>query len=126
MDGTKIAIIEDDKILSNALYAGLKEAGFEVAQAFDGEEGLALVQSQKPDLVLLNILLPKVDGLKVAKQLKGAPETKSIPIIILTVLEKSSSVAEALESGVFEYLVKSDYKVEDIIKMVKEKLRKQS
>lgn len=118
----KIALIEDDKILSKVLSDGLKEAGFEVSRAFDGEEGLALVVAEKPALVLLDILMPKMDGLTVAKRLKSNPETRGIPIIILTALEKREPVAEALESGVYEYLVKSDFKIEEIVAKVKEKL----
>lgn len=115
-----IALIEDDRILSDIMYRGLMDAGFEVERAFDGEEGLAMVLSKKPALVLLDILLPKIDGLTVAKKLKSNPDTKGIPIIILTVLEKGESVAEALESGVYEYIVKSNFKVEEIVKRVQE------
>ncbi|MBI5222057.1 MAG: response regulator transcription factor [Candidatus Magasanikbacteria bacterium] len=119
----KIALIEDDRVLSNALSDGLKEAGFEVLRAFDGEAGLAMVKMEKPALVLLNILMPKMDGLTVAKQLKSNARTMDIPIIILTVLEKGEPVAESLESGVCDYLVKSKFKVEDIVAKVKEKLK---
>lgn len=118
----KIVLIEDDKILSDSVYNALKDAGFEVGRAFDGEEGLKLVESEKPDLVLLDILLPKLNGLVVAKKLKSNPLTKAIPIIILSVLDKSASVAEALESGVYEYMIKDDFKVEEIVARVKEKL----
>ncbi len=120
----KIALIEDDKILSDSVYSGFKEAGFEVVRAFDGEEGLKLVETEKPDLVLLDILLPKLNGLQVAKQLKSNPSTKAIPIIILSVLDQSTSVAEALDSGVYEYIAKGDFKVEEIVAKVKEKFGK--
>jgi DNA-binding response OmpR family regulator len=120
MEKKLIALIEDDRILSDAMYGGFKDAGFEVERAFDGEEGLAMVLAKKPDLVLLDILMPKIDGLTVAKKLKGNPETKNIPIIILTVLEKGESVAEALDAGVYEYIVKSNFKVEDMVKRVQE------
>lgn len=119
----KIALVEDDKILSDALFEGLKEAGFEVLRAFDGEEGLKLVEKEKPDLVLLNILMPKMDGLTVARRLKSNAQTMDIPIIILTVLEKGEPVAETLASGVCDYLVKSNFKVEEIVAKVKEKLK---
>lgn len=119
----KIVLVEDDKVLSDALFDGLKEAGFEVLRAFDGEEGLKLVEKEKPALVLLDILMPKMDGLTVAKQLKSNPETKDIPIIILTVLEKGEPVAESLASGVCDYLVKSNFKIEEIVAKVKEKLK---
>lgn len=118
----KIVLVEDDKILSDALSDGLKEAGFDVLRAFDGEEGLKLVEKEKPALVLLDILMPKMDGLTVAKRLKSHSETKDIPVIILTVLEKGEPVAKALEAGVYEYLVKSNYKIEEIVAKVKEKL----
>ncbi|MDO8523242.1 MAG: response regulator [bacterium] len=122
MSSATIALIEDDKILSDALYSGLKDAGFLVERAFDGEEGLAMVIAKKPALVLLDILMPKMDGITVAKKLKADPETKNIPIIILTALDKVTPVADAVEAGVYEYIIKSDYKVEDIVKIVQEKL----
>jgi DNA-binding response OmpR family regulator len=118
----KIVMIEDDKVLSNVLFTSLSDAGFDVYRAYDGEEGLKLAQTQMPDLVLLDIILPKVDGLRVGKKLKSDEATKDIPIIILTVLEKSEPLAQALESGVYEYIVKSDFKVEDIVARIKEKL----
>ncbi|MBI5004675.1 MAG: response regulator [Candidatus Lloydbacteria bacterium] len=119
---SRIVLVEDDKILSEALYTGLADAGFEVERAFDGESGLAMVLSKKPALVLLNILMPKMDGLAVAEQLKNNPETKNIPIIILTVLEGTKLIARALELGVREYVIKSNLKVDDIVKRVKENL----
>ncbi len=118
----KIVLIEDDKILSETLSSGLNDAGFDVLRAYDGEEGLKLAESEKPDLILLDILLPKIDGLAVAKKLKSDPLTTDIPIIILTVLEQNESVAAALDSGVYEYIVKSNVKIEEIVARVKEKL----
>lgn len=118
----KIALIEDDRILSDSLSEGLKGAGFEVLRAFDGEEGLKLVEAEKPDMVLLNILLPKIAGVGVARKLKSNPLTQKIPIIILTVLEKGEPIAEAIETGVEGYIIKSDFKVEEIVAKVREKL----
>ena len=118
----KIVLVEDDRILSEALYAGLTDAGFLVERAFDGESGLAMILSKKPALVLLNILMPKMDGLAVAEKLKNNDETKNIPIIILTVLEGAKLIARALELGVREYVIKSNLKVDDIVIRVKENL----
>lgn len=118
----KIAIVEDDRTLSDAMFYGLEEAGFEVLRAFDGEAGLALIAAEKPNLILLDILMPKMDGLIVANQLKRNPETKDIPIIILTVLDQKESVARAIESGVYDYFVKSNLKIEEIVQRVREKL----
>ncbi len=123
MNKQKIVLIEDDRILSSSLYRGLTEAGFEVLRAYNGEEGFPLVVKEKPDLVLLDILMPKINGLVVAKMLQGNPETKDIPIIVLTVLDQVEPLAEALETGIFEYLVKADYKVDEIVEKVKARLK---
>lgn len=123
MDTQKIALIEDDKILSGALYEGLKQEGFEVLRAFDGEEGLALVEREKPSLVLLNILLPKMDGLAVARKIKSNPATKDIHIIILTQLDRLDPIVDAVESGIYDYYVKSDFSVEKIVEIVKNKVK---
>ncbi|MDP3729281.1 MAG: response regulator [bacterium] len=123
MNAQKIALIEDDKILSNALYEGLKQEGFEVLRAFDGEEGFSLVEREKPLLVLLNILLPKMDGLAVARKIKSNPATKDIPIIILTQMDRLDPVVDAVESGVYDYYVKSDFSVEKIVEIVKNKVK---
>ena len=121
-DKKKILLVEDDKILSQALSDGLKEAVFSIAQAFDGEEGLTKAFAAKPDLILLDIMMPKMDGLTVAKKLKSDPSTRNIPTIILTMLETGEPLAEAIQTGVYEYLVKSDFEIEDIVAKVKERL----
>lgn len=122
MNHAKIALIEDDRVLSDAMYTGLTDAGFEVERAFDGESGLAMIVSTKPALILLDILMPKMDGLAVVEKLKNNPETKNIPIIILTVLESAKPVAKAIELGVREYFIKSDFKIDDIVERVKKNL----
>jgi DNA-binding response OmpR family regulator len=118
----KIVFIEDDTILSDRLCGSLREAGFDVVPAFDGEEGLRLVETEKPDLILLDILLPKLDGLTVAKKLNADELTKAIPITILTALDQPKQISEALENGVYEYIIKSDFKIEEIVAKVKERL----
>ncbi len=123
MSAQKIALIEDDKILSDALYEGLKQEGFEVLRAFDGEEGLSLVEREKPLLVLLNIILPKMDGLAVARKMKSNPAIKDIPIIILTQLDRLDPVSDAIESGIYDYYVKSDFSVDKIVEIVKNKIK---
>jgi DNA-binding response OmpR family regulator len=115
-----IALIEDDKVLSDSIYTGLTDEGFRVERAFDGESGLALVLDKKPSLILLDILMPKMDGLTMVEQIKNNPATKNIPIIILTVLENAKPVAKALGLGVHEYFIKSDNKIADIVNRVKE------
>lgn len=119
MGKTKITLIEDDEILSKVLYAELVDAGFEVAQAFDGEAGLELVRSKRPDLVLLDLVLPKKHGFDVLQELKRSPETTSIPVIILTLLGEDEDIKKGLQLGANDYLVKSSHAMAEIVEKVK-------
>lgn len=124
MDKTKIVLVEDNKVLSDAIYQGLVDTGYDVSRAYDGEEGLNMITVEKPSLILLDILLPKMDGISLAKKLKSDPEFKDIPIIILTMLDQPEPIAEAINMGIKQYLVKSDYKIDDIVLMVEESLKR--
>lgn len=114
----KIVLIEDDQILSKVLFEELKESGFEVQQAFDGEAGLALVQSVKPSLVLLDLVLPKKHGFDVLAELKKSPATKDIPVIILTMLGQDEEIKKGLRLGANDYIVKSQHAVAEIVEKI--------
>lgn len=118
----KILTVEDDKIIGMALYENLKQEGFEVLRANDGEKGLALALSEHPDLILLDILLPKTDGLTVLSKLRQDAWGKNVPVIVLTNLSEPADVAATIDT-VNEYLVKVDWKIEDIVKRIREKLK---
>lgn len=122
----KILIIEDDAILLSVLADNLIQAGFKIIKADNGETGLASALDQKPDLILLDLLLPKMDGFTVLKKLRENEWGMRVPVIILTNLSSPTSVSKAMESmdGVFEYIVKSDWKIEDLIDRVRERLKK--
>lgn len=122
----KILIIEDDLALISTLADNLVQEGFEVIKARDGEEGLALALSKKPDLLLLDILLPKMDGFNVLARLRQDEWGKHLPVIILTNLSSPTDVSKSLEfmDGFHEYLVKSDWKIEDVVAKVRDKLKK--
>jgi len=119
----KILIVEDDTILLSTLADNLTQAGFEVIRALDGEEGLAFALEKKPDLILLDILLPKMDGITLLKKLRQDAWGKSVSVIILTNLSSPKDIAEAVEWAE-DYLIKSDWKIEDVIARVREKLGK--
>ncbi|MBI3260788.1 response regulator [Candidatus Berkelbacteria bacterium] len=119
MNTQKIVLIEDDEILAKVLCAELKDAGFEVSQAFDGEAGLTLVQSKRPDLVLLDLILPKKPGFEVLQELKKSPATRNIPVIILTLLGEDENIKKGLSLGANDYLVKSSHAVAEIVEKVK-------
>jgi len=116
----KILIIEDDATLQKVLTQYLIEEKFEVRSALDGEIGVKTAFSEKPDLILLDIILPKKDGYKVMEEIKANEQTKKIPILILTNLENIIDVEKALELGATTYMVKADYKLEDVAAKIKE------
>lgn len=115
----KILIVEDDTALQKTLQEFLTEEKFDVACAGDGEEGIRISQQEKPDLILLDIILPKKDGYEVIKELKSNKETVKIPIVLLTNLGGIHDVEKALELGATTYLIKSDYKLDEVVKKIK-------
>lgn len=119
----KILIIEDASSVLQILAGKLNDEGFKVLGAEDGEEGLKLAFKEHPDLILLDIIMPKIDGITVLKKLRADDWGKDVPVIILTDLSDAETVADALENNVYEFLVKADWKLEDVVKKVKEKLR---
>lgn len=118
----KILIIEDEASLRNAMVDFLNEENFEAIGAEDGEVGIQLAKKEIPDLILLDIILPKKDGFEVLTELKNDESTKKIPVILLTNLESPEDIEKAFAKGVTTYLVKSNYKLEDIVKKIKETL----
>ncbi|MDP3726103.1 MAG: response regulator [bacterium] len=126
MSAQKIVLVEDDEILSKVLSTELEDVGFKVFQAFDGEAGLSLVRSKQPDLVLLDCILPKKHGFVVLEELKKSPETKAIPVIMLTLLGEDEDIKKGLRLGANDYLVKSSHAVGEIIDKVKEFFAKES
>ena len=119
----KILFIEDDTTLQESLGQVLKGAGFEVFQAFNGEDGLKLAGEERPDVVLLDLILPKINGFDVLKELKAADGTKHIPVIVLTNLESPEDIQKALFSGASTYLLKASYELEDVLAKVKKALQ---
>lgn len=115
----KILFIEDESVLQKTFDSAFKNEGYEVISALDGETGVNLAKTQKPDLILLDMVLPKLTGFEVLKKLKENPETKRIPVIILTNLERMSDIDKALELGATTYLVKVNYSLDEVIKKVK-------
>jgi len=118
----KILFIEDEFALQKTFGEILKQEGYEMTSALDGESGLRLAKDKKPDLILLDLILPKLHGFEVLKKLKEDPETKEIPIVILTNLEGVGDVEKALELGATTYLVKESYRLEEVVKKIKKTL----
>ena len=118
----KILIIEDESALQKTLGDSLSQQGYQPISALDGEIGLKLAQSKNPDLILLDLILPKMHGFDVLKKLKDNEETKAIPIIVLTNLEGIGDIDKALELGATTYLVKAQYTLEEVVEKIKKAL----
>ncbi|MBP9686918.1 MAG: response regulator [Candidatus Doudnabacteria bacterium] len=118
----KIVIAEDDKLLSGSLVSGFTEAGFEVYPAYDGEEAIAKVKEVKPDVALLDIMMPKLDGIGVLWELKANPETSAMPAVVLTNMADMETISKIMDAGGTDYLLKSDQSIDNIVHKVKEVL----
>ena len=116
----KIVCAEDDKMISTSLVEGFTQAGFEVTPAYDGEEALLKIKEVKPDIILLDIMMPKLDGIGVVWELKSDTEISSIPVIMLTNLSDPTTISKILEAGVTDYLLKSEQSIDQIVEKVKE------
>jgi len=120
----KILFIEDESALQKTFGEVLTKEGYEMISALDGKTGLRLAKEKKPDLILLDLILPRMHGFDVLKELKEDEKTKDIPIIILTNLENAEDIQKALELGARTYLVKANYTLEEVIRKVKETIEK--
>jgi two-component system alkaline phosphatase synthesis response regulator PhoP len=116
----KILIIEDDKILLELLEKKLKDVGFEVVLAIDGEEGLEKIRSEKPDLVLLDILMPKKNGVEVLEEMNKTEDINltKVPVIIISNSGQPVEIDKVLELGVKDYLVKAEFNPREVIEKV--------
>lgn len=115
----KILFVEDEAALQEALGGFLRQAGYEVISALDGEIGLRLAESEQPDLILLDLILPKFGGFEVLERLKKDDKVKNIPVIILTNMENMEDINNAIQLGAKTYLVKTEYELKEVIDTVK-------
>lgn len=119
----KILLIEDEEALQRTMAEYLTDEKFEVLGAMDGQTGLEMAQTKLPDIILLDIILPKMDGFLVLEELKKSEKTKHIPVILLTNLENMENIQKAFEKGAAAYLIKADFKLEDVVGKIKEILK---
>lgn len=117
-----IEVVEDEKFLQDILAETLQKEGFKVTIAKDGSEGLQLALNDRPDLIVLDIILPVMDGLTMLKKLREDEKGKQIPVLVLTNRTEAGTISEALKSHAFDYLIKTDYEPKDIVQKIKQKL----
>jgi len=116
----KVLLVEDDEFLSELYATKLKLEGYDVILANDGEKGLRLAGEKTPDLILLDIIMPKKDGFEVLKGLKEKDTTKSIPVILLTNLSQKDEVKKGLDLGAIDYLIKAHFMPSEVVKKIKQ------
>lgn len=123
MDNKRILIVEDDDSLRHIMHDNFIQAGYEVLVAPDGEEGLKQAMEGRPDIILLDIMMPKLDGIGMLKQYREKMPDSQVPVIMLSNLSEVKQVSEALALGAKDYWVKSSFGINEIVDRVKEKLK---
>lgn len=119
----KILVIEDDKFLKELISEKLEEEGYESIIAIDGAEGLKKAKEEKPDLILLDLILPEMDGFEVLSRIKRDSDLSLIPVIILSNLGQREDVEKGLKLGAVDYLIKAHFTLDEIIEKIKNALK---
>lgn len=115
----KILIVEDDEFLVDAYKVKLKKENFSIQIAMDGQEALETIKTSPPQLIILDVIMPKKDGFEVLKDLKGNDATKSIPVLVASNVGEETSIQKALDMGAESYFIKSDISIQDLVNMIK-------
>lgn len=119
----KVLIVDDDSFLAGIYATKLDIEGFDVVSAKDGEEGLKALEKGLPDLILLDVLMPKLDGFETLKRIKQIPGAKDIPVIMLTNLGQKEDIEKGLEQGAIDYLIKAHFVPAEAVDKIKKVLK---
>jgi len=119
----KILIIEDDKFLRELIVQKILKEGYQAQEAVNGEEGVTKAKEEKPDLILLDLILPGIDGFEALRQVKESPDTSSIPVIILSNLGQKDDVERGMKLGATDYLIKAHFTPGEILSKIKSILK---
>ena len=120
----KIVLVEDDQFLSKILILRLVEEGFDVVLADNGQDAAGVIKKENPNIVLLDLLLPKKNGFEVLEEIKLDAKINQIPVIILSNLGQQTDINKGLKLGATDYLVKANFGIKDIVSKIKEHLAK--
>lgn len=121
----KILLVEDDNFIVDMYTTKFELEGFQVVSAEDGQKGIDAAKSENPNIILLDILMPKMDGFAVLEQLKKDPDTKNIPVILLTNLGQKEDVKKGFELGAVGYLIKAHFMPSEVVDKIKKILEEQ-
>lgn len=114
----KILVVEDEPSILKAIIEALQLNGYTTASAADGESGFNLVSDFKPDLILLDLILPRKNGFEVLKEIKASPDYRKIPVVILSNLGDEEEIQQGLKLGAADFLIKADYDLSEVVKIV--------
>lgn len=120
MSGKKILLVEDEPLLANLLKQRLEKEGFEVVAGHDGEEALKILETVQPDLILLDIILPKVSGFEVMEAIQKNPNYKKAPIIVISNLGQDTDMAKGQSLGAIQYFIKAQVSIEELTGKIKD------
>ncbi len=115
----KVLIVEDDVFLSNIYNKKFTNEGFEVYTASDGKKAVIIIKQKKPDIILLDIMLPQMDGFEVLEEIKKDPEVKDIPVILLTNINEQDGIKKGYDLGAKDYIIKTFFTPSEIVDKVK-------
>ena len=121
---TKILLIEDDPFLSSMYSTKFEMENFAVFAAEDGEKGLKMAFEEKPDIILLDILMPKMNGFEVLEKLKANQSTEAIPVILLTNLNQKDEIEKGMSLGANDYLIKAHFMPSEVVDKIKKVINK--
>lgn len=120
----RVLVIEDDQFLRDLLQAKLEREHFQVITAIDGPEGMEHIQHDRPDVILLDIILPGIDGFEILKRMKATPALRHIPVILLSNLGQEADVEKGKAMGAHDYLIKSNFTIDEIIEKIRSTVQK--
>lgn len=120
---TKILLVEDDEVLSGMYKMKFQQEGYDISVAENGEKGLEQIKQEKPDLVLLDLILPQKDGYQVLEELRNDKDTKDIKVFILSNLGQNGEVKKGKEKGADDYFIKANMTPGQLVDQVKQKLQ---
>ena len=121
----KILVIEDDTFLRELIVQKLLKEGYEIVEAVEGEDGIKKVTEENPDIILLDIILPGIDGFEVLKKIKADEKVKDIPVIILSNLGQQDDIDKGIKLGAKDYLIKAEFTPGEIVEKVRGVLEQQ-
>ena len=120
---TKILIIEDDTFIMDMYRTKFEMAGYKILMAEDGNKGIKMIKENKPDLVILDVIMPQIDGFEVLKTIKMDSNLKDIPVILLTNLGQKENIEDGLKLGADDYVIKAHFTPEEVVGKVEKVLK---